>query len=92
MVRDYWLIESMPPSFYYSDSKNDGGAQSRRDPQSSWGNRLSTDGTVKEQYPADVTEACSGNQSNSLQTKGLKGQEGQPHWLGTRMPGCSLTI
>lgn len=57
-------------------TENEGGAQSRRDSQSSWGNRLCTDGTIKEQYPADVTEACSGSQSNSLQTKGLKGQEG----------------
>lgn len=51
------------------------GLRADGDSQSSWGNRLSTDGTTKEQYPADVTEACSGNQSNSLQTKGLKSQD-----------------
>lgn len=34
-------------------------------------------------------DACSGSQSNSLQT-GLEGPGRQPHWLGTRRPSCSL--
>lgn len=33
----------------------------RRSSQSSWGNRPCADGTIKEQYPADMMEACSGN-------------------------------
>lgn len=33
----------------------------RRSSQSSWGNRPCTDGTIKEQYSADVMEVCPGN-------------------------------
>lgn len=78
-ARDRWLMESIPPGFHLGlpyTSKNGGGAQRGRGLQSSWGNRLLTDGTVREQYRQMPWERVLETRETHFRQRPPKGQEG----------------